>query len=244
MAVTSSRLLRSATLAVAVGMVLTGCLPGAGGAPTDDDPDRNEHGVIHTGPEPTAMTHEDGVEVWDLTVPPSVEAFGIDTDVPSRTSIFVGAYSSTSTGPRPVRLLVPSGGPVDVEATEVIFDVRDNEEAIAGTTPDEVLLPEGRLFSLSVRVPGGEGGEAGLATYRAVLGQLGLSDDSAWELEQKIASPEPVDPLGPTTRVGVGADQPRTEGVQMGVGTSFDPSREDQLFTLQVSAYWDPVPVP
>ena len=244
MAVTSSRLLRSATLAVAVGMVLTGCLPGAGGAPTDDDPDRNEHGVIHTGPEPTAMTHEDGVEVWDLTVPPSAEAFGIDTDVPARTSIFVGAYSSTSTGPRPVRFLMPEGRELELDATEVIFDATDSTETTAGTSEDEVLLPEGRLFTLSVRAPGGDGPTAGPAAYRDVLEQLDLPSDSVEELERVIASPGPVDPLGASTRVGASVDLPPTEGVRLGVSTSFDPARDLERFTLALRAHWDPVPMP
>ena len=47
---------------------------------------------------------ENGIETWDLTVPPSVEAFGIDTDVPDGARTRVGAYGSEAGGWDPVRI--------------------------------------------------------------------------------------------------------------------------------------------
>lgn len=52
--------------------------PSDSGATTTSAEERVEERVSHTGPEPTAMSYTDGVEVWDLTVEPSVEAFGIN----------------------------------------------------------------------------------------------------------------------------------------------------------------------
>jgi hypothetical protein len=224
---------------------VSGCLPVIG--PPTSAPDRfprNEYGVVHSGPEPTAMTYEDGVEVWDLTVAPSTEAFGIDTDVRPNTPVMVGAYSSTSVGPRPVQLLLPEGRSVQVDATEVIFEASDHNEAIVGSTSDDVLVPAGRLFGLQINAAIEHGPDDGRAVYRDVLGQLDLPLDSLAELEAKIVVAENADPVEDWQLVGVGESLPAAGGLQLSVGTSFRPTEADKLFHLKVNVVWDAIPIP
>lgn len=233
------------SLLTAVVLGASGCLPVIG--PPTSAPDRfprNEYGVVHSGPEPTAMTYEDGVEVWDLTVPPSTEAFGIDTDVRPNTPILVGAYSSTSVGPRPVRLLLPEGKSVQIDATEVIFEASDHDEAITDPTSDEVLVPAGRIFGLQVNGAIEHGPDDGRAVYRDVLGQLDLPLDSLTELDAKIVAAENADPIEDWQLVGVGEPLPAAGGLQLSVDTSFRPTEADKLFHLKVNVVWDAVPVP
>lgn len=242
---TLGRGLAIVSLLTAVVLAVSGCFPVIG-APTSS-PDRfprNEYGVVHSGPEPTAMTYEDGVEVWDLTVEPSVEAFGIETDVRATVGTFVGAYSSTSVGPRPVRLLLPEGKTVQVDATEVIFDMTDNAEAITGSTSDDVLVPAGRLFGLQINAVIEHGPDDGRAGYRDVLEQLDLPLDSLGELDAKIAAAENADPVEDSQPVGVGESLPAAGGLQLGVGASFRPTEADKLFHLKVNVAWDAVPIP
>jgi hypothetical protein len=244
MAMTPTRVLGPAVAALVV-VLLTGCTP----EPADPAPavsstsDGSEHGVSHRGPEPTARSYENGVETWDLTVPPSVEAFGIDTDVPENTAALVGAYASTGPGGRPVRLLLPGGEEVQVQATQVIFDALDSKEE---RTDDSgaVTLPEGRLFHLQVDALTVEGADAGVHGYRDVLEQLDLPETSVGELQQKIAAADSVDPVEASQPVGANASVPKTNGLDFGVSSSFRPNDEPLLFALRLNGAWDPVPIP
>ena len=243
------RLLVAPAMAAGLAVALTGCLLGPVVGPvTRPDTGRDDRGVSHHGPTPTALSVEDGVEVWDLTVPPTVEAFGMDAG-PVTPHLFVGAYSSSVRAPRPARFLLPGGASVDLAVHEVIFTgdtVSPDEPASPGDSEPgtrERAAP-GRYFSLSVLAPGGRGDAAGVASYRDLLRQLDLPDDSARQLEDALAHPEPVDPLGPTVLVGTGADVPGTDAVAFGVGTSVDPTGELRSFTLRFSAVWEVVPLP
>lgn len=220
-------------LAAAVVVLLTGC---ADGSPSSGG---SEHGVSHRGPEPTARSYEDGVETWDLTVPPSVEAFGIDTDVPEGARTRVGAYGSEAAGGRPVRFLLPGGKQVRVQATQVVFDALDNAQEMQDAS-GEVILPKGRLFHLRVNTVPVAGAKAGVHGYRDVLRQLDLSDTSVGELEEEIASADSVDPVDASQRVGVEAGVPKTGGLDFGPSTSFRPNDDPLLFTLRLNAAWDP----
>jgi len=178
---------------VATAGLLTGCAPGTG----------SDRSTSHHGPQPTAMTTEDGVEIWDLTVPSSAEAFGIDTSDDSTSGIEVGAYSLSGGGGRPVRFLLPDGRAVDVRANEVTFQLNDSPEGVNDPTTGEVLVPAGRLFALRVDAPAVEGADAGVAAYQEALDGLGLPADTVGEFQQKIAD-------GPTSRPG---DAPERIGV-------------------------------
>lgn len=103
---TPSRRVVGPAVAALVVVLLTGCAPGPDGPASagSASSDGSEHGVSHRGPEPTARSSENGIETWDLTVPPSVEAFGIDTDVPDGARTRVGAYGSEAGGWDPVRI--------------------------------------------------------------------------------------------------------------------------------------------
>lgn len=242
---TLGRRIAIVSLLTAVVLAVSGCFPVIGAPTTSPDRfPRNEYGVVHSGPEPSAMTYEDGVEVWDLTVEPTVEAFGIETDVRATVGTFVGAYSSTSVGPRPVRLLLPEGKTVQVDATEVIFDMTDNAEAIVGETSGEELVPAGRLFSLQIDAAVTTGPKDGRAGYHSVLEQLDLPLDTLSELDTKIEDAEDADPVEDSQLVGVGESLPAAGGLQLGVGTSFRPTSPEKLFLLRVSASWDPIPIP
>jgi hypothetical protein len=127
-------LIAAVLVATTVGL-LSGCVPGAESpAVTSDQPDVSEFSVSHHGPTPTAMTIDDGVEVWDLTVSPSAEAFGIDMSDESISDVEVGAYSSSGGGGRPVRFLLPEGKTVDARANEVIFELLDSPDGVISPT--------------------------------------------------------------------------------------------------------------
>jgi len=170
--VTSRRLLATIVL-VASSALLTGCTPRTG----------TDRATSHHGPQPTAMTIEDGVEIWDLAVPPSAEAFGIDTIDDSTSAIEVGGYTSSGGGGRPVRFLLPGGRTVDVRANELTFQLNDSPEGVNDPTTGEVLVPAGRLFALRVDAPAVEGADAGVAAYREALDGLGLLADTVGELQ-------------------------------------------------------------
>ena len=242
---TAARRVLTAVVTAAATVLLAGCVTGSpvpvGSAPSSRV--TSAQGVSHVGPEPTAMTVEDGVETWDLTVPPSVEAFGIDTDVPDNTVALVGAYASTRPGGRPVRLLLPGGEEVQVQATQVVFDALDSKEE---RTDDSgaVTLPEGRLFHLQVDALTVEGADAGVDGYRDVLEQLDLPGTSVGELQQKIAAADSVDPVDASQPVGADASVPNTNGLDFGVSSSFRSNDEPLLFALRLNGAWDPVPIP
>lgn len=225
-------------------LLLSGCVTAPGGA--DDGGEaagRASVGVTHLGPEPTAMTRDGGVETWDLTVPPTVEAFGIDTDVPPGTPVFVGAYSSTSSGPRPVVFHLHGGTSVQVQATEVIFDARDSDAPLLDPVTGEVREAAGRLVTLSVLARTPEGAGPGVTAYRDVLGSLGLPDDSAVELEQRLTDADSVDPLESSEPVQVHASLPRVQGVAVGVSARFSPDDPERI-AVDLTADWAPVPIP
>jgi len=234
---------RAAAVAAAVALLLSGCVPALGGPAPTDDPSGKDTSVSHSGPQPTAMTQDGDVEVWDLTVPPSVEAFGIDTDVAATVSTFTGAYSSSAAGGRPVRFDLPEGRAVEMQATEVIFTVTDSPEPITGGD-GEVVVPQGRLFSLSVRGGAGQGTEAGVDGYRDLLAQLALPDDSAVELQQKLDSADADDPLDGSSRTGVSASLPASQGLEIGVSASFRPQDDSRRIALELAGTWEPVAIP
>lgn len=236
----------AATLVVAtmVGL-LAGCTPAAEPAPgTSSRSDGRELSVSHHGPQPTAMTTEDGVEVWDLTVPPSAEAIGIDTSDGSTSGVQVGAYSSSGGGGRPVRFVLPGGTSVDVRANDVTFQLNDSPEGVDDPTTGEVLVPAGRSFGLRVDTPAVEGAEAGVAGYQEALDGLGLPSDTVGELEQKIAAGPTARPGDAPERIAVSASLPREQGMQFGVGTRFRPDQDITVFLLEYYANWDVVPIP
>jgi hypothetical protein len=224
-------------------LALTGCFPiiGPPTAGANKFP-RDEYGVVHVGPEPTARSYDNGVEVWDLTAAPSAEAFGIHVD--SSHSQNVGAYSASSTGGRPVRLILPEGRTVQVMALEVIFDFTDNTEEITSGQSGDVILPEGRLFTLQVNAFAGEGPKKGLDSYRAVLEQLNLPTDSLRELEAKITSAANADPIEDPARAGVAESVPAAGGLKFGVSTSFPQTTKEMPFALRLTGLWDPAPIP
>lgn len=230
----TSRRLLAAIVLVATAGLLTGCTPGTG----------TDRATSHHGPQPTAMTTEDGVEVWDLTVPPSAEAFGIDTSGGSTSGIEVGAYSSSGGEGRPVRFLLPGGRTVDVRANEVTFQLNDSPEGVTDPTTGEVLVPVGRLFALRVDAPAVEGADAGVAGYQEALDGLGLPADTVGELRQKIAAGPTGRPGDAPERIGVSVSLPREQGMQFGVGTLFRPDQDITVFLLEYYADWDVVPIP
>jgi len=229
-------------LALTAALALTGCVPVVGPVTRDRDPDlphRDERGVTQSLPEPTARSYDGDVEVWDLTSPPTAEGFGIDLS----DTLPVAAYSSTASGARPARFLLPTG-PVELDVTEVVFELRDlDEPLVAG---EEVLQEAGRTISLSVRATGGAGADEGVTSWRRLLRDLRLPDDTAAELEDLTVDPGPVDPLDSRPDVGVGVEAPRPEGagLTVGAGTTFDPRDEDRRFRTSLTVIWDAVPVP
>lgn len=229
-------------LALAAALALTGCVPVVGPVTRDRDPDlphRDGRGVTQSLPEPTARSYDGDVEVWDLTAPPTAEGFGID----ETETLPLAAYSSTASGPRPARFVLPSG-PVELDVTEVIVDLSDLDEPLV--SGEDVLQEAGRTFTLSVRATGGAGSDEGIATWRRLLRDLRLPDDTAVELEDLAVDPGSVDPLEPRPDVGVGVDAPQPEGagLTVGAGTTFDPRDEDRRFSTTLTVLWDAVPIP
>jgi hypothetical protein len=242
---TRARGLVAAVLVAATAGLLAGCAPAAEPAPgTSERADVSEFTVSHQGPTPTAMTTDDGVEVWDLTVPPSAEAFGIDTSDGSTTGVQVGAYSSSGGGGRPVRFLLPGGESVDARANEVTFQLNDSPEGVDDPTTGEVLVPKGRTFGLRVDAPAVEGADAGVAAYQEALEAVGLPSDSMSELQRKIAAGPTGRPGDNPQRTAVSASLPRAQGMGFGVSTLFRPGEEPLVFLLEYSADWDVVPIP
>ncbi|WP_146236268.1 hypothetical protein [Curtobacterium sp. MCBD17_023] len=229
-----------AVMAISTSAVLfAGCASFQAPRPgTSSHPNRSEYDVSHHGPRPTAMAIKDGVEVWDLTVPPTAEAFGIDPD----DTVMVGAYSSSTPGGRPVRFLLPGGEDVDVRANEVVFELSENDQAITSRATGKELSPAGRFFDLRVDAPAAQGAEAGVAAYRKALQELGLPDDTVSELQEQIERAATVDPLS-SPRVGVSASIPKTDGFRFSVSTAFRPDRDDPTFLLEFHGAWDPLPV-
>ena len=230
---TTRRLLATIVLVATAGL-LPGCAPGTG----------TDRATSHHGPQPTAVTTEDGVEIWDLTVPPSAEAFGIDTSDDSTSGIEVGAYSSSDGGGRPVRFPLPGRRTVDVRAHEVTFQLNDLPEGVNDPTTGEVLVPAGRLFALRVDAPAVKGADAGVAAYQEALDGLGLPADTVGELQQKIADGPTGRPGDAPERIGVSASLPLEQGMQFGVGTLFRPDRDITVFLLEYYADCDVVPIP
>jgi hypothetical protein len=184
------------------------------------------------------MVVDDGTEVWDLTIPPTTAAFGIDPD----DTVMVSTYSSSTPGGRPVRFLLPRGEVVDVRANEVVFELSEDDRAITSRATGEELSPAGRFFDLRVDAPATQGAEAGVAAYREALQELGLPDDTVSELQEQIEHAASVDPLD-SPRVGVSASLPKTDGFRFSVSTAFRPDRDDPTFLLEFHGAWDPLPV-
>lgn len=242
---TCARGLIAAVLVAASAGLLAGCAPGGELASgTSERPDVSEFTVSHHGPTPTAMTADDGVEVWDLTVPPSAEAFGIDTSDGSTTGVQVGAYSSSGGGGRPVRFLLPGRESVDARANEVTFQLLDSPDGVNDPTTGEILVPKGRTFGLRVDAPAVEGADAGVAAYREALEAVGLPSDSVSELQRKIAAGPTGRPGDNPQRTAVSASLPRAQGMGFGVSTLFSPGEDTLVFLLEYSADWDVVPIP
>lgn len=226
----------AAVLVATTAGLLAGCTPAS---------ERSPSPMTHSGPPPTAMTIEDGVEVWDLTVPPSAEAFGIAERDDPVSSFAVGGYSSHGGGGRPVRFELPGDRTVDLRAHDVVFQLNDSPEGVTDPRTGEVLVPEGRRYSLRVSTPALEGAEAGQAGYEEALAELGLPGDSARELQQEIADAPNASPLD-VGRVGASAELPSEKGMTFGVSSSFrpDPDPDRQVFLLEYSAVWDVLPIP
>lgn len=241
-----ARGLIAAVLVAATAGLLAGCAPGAEPAPgTPERADVREFTLSHNGPTPTAMTIDDGVEVWDLTVPPSAEAFGVDTSDGSTTGVQVGAYSSSGGGGgRPVRFLLPGGESVDARANEVTFQFNDSPEGVDDPTTGEVLVPKGRTFGLRVDAPAVEGADAGVAAYQEALEAVGLPSDNVSELQRKIAAGPTGRPGDDPQRTGVSASLPRAQGMGFGVSTLFRPGEDPLVLLLEYTADWDVVPIP
>lgn len=245
MAVSCTRRLAVTLLVAAAVGLLAGCTPADEPTPsTSSRADGSEPAVSHHGPQPTAMTTEAGVEIWDLTVPPSAEAFGIDTSDGATSGIQVGAYSSSGGGGRPVRFLLPGGKTVDVRANEVTFQLNDSPEGVNDPTTGEVLVPAGRSFGLRVDAPAVEGVDVGVTGYREALEGLGLPSDTVGELEQKIGAGSTRRPGDAPERIAVSASLPREQGLQFRVGTRLRPGQDITVFLLEYSADWDVVPIP
>jgi len=231
------------TAALVAGL-LAGCsgpLPGGAGGSTGTG-HGSESRVIHHGPTPTAMRHEDGVEVWDLTGPPTVEAFGIDTRGRAPLRGATGAYSSTPE--RQVRLLLPGGRSVDLAAGEVIFEASDSEEAVTDPDSGEVIIPQGRRFFLRVDGVTEEGVDAGVGAFRDALQRADLPTTKADELRDRATEPAATADTMSTKRIGESVEVPGVQGATASVSSSFGPRPDVLVFQLQVSVAWDPVPIP
>lgn len=244
MAVTSYRrltLVVSAAMAMALLAGCSGPQPGFPGATTSENHGSEGH-VRHGGPTPTAMRHEDGVEVWDLTAPPTVEALGIDTDGRAILSNAVGAYSSTPD--RPIRLLLPGGRTVEMAAGEVIFEAADSREEVTDPDSGEVIIPHGRRFLLRVDGVTEEGVDAGVQAFRDALEQADLPTAKADELRERADAPTATADTMSTKRIGESVEIPDAEGATASISSTFKPRPDVLVFQLQLYVNWDPVPIP
>ena len=139
----------------------------------DNNNDNNDD-----GPRPTARSEVDGVEVWDLQGPPSVEAFGIEAES------VVGIYETQD--PRSVRFEFPGGSELTVEATLVTFERFGGDDA---------------RFSVGIRTAQLEPDVLG-ATFRDVLDQLDVSAGPA----DQFAAEMRAAPDDQSERINIGSD--------------------------------------
>jgi hypothetical protein len=241
---THRRLMLAVFAAAAMVALLSGCsglLTGTPNDSSDDDHGREGH-VNHHGPTPTAMRYEDGVEVWDLTAPPTVEALGIDTTGRDTLSNAVGAYSSTPE--REVRILLPGGRTIEMAAGEVIFEAEDAREDLTDPETGEVIIPEGRQFSLRVDGVTEEGVDAGVGAFRETLERADLPTAKADDLRERAGSPAATADTMSTERVGESVAIPDVENASASISSTFDPDPQVLVFQLQLYLDWEPVPIP
>ncbi|PZF53874.1 hypothetical protein DEJ23_13960 [Curtobacterium sp. MCSS17_008] len=231
----------AAVMTVALLAGCSGQLPGVPGDSTSQD-HGSEARVRHHGPTPTAMRHEDGVEVWDLTGPPTVEALGIDTDGRETLSNAVGAYSSTPE--RPVRMLLPGGRTVEMAAGEVIFEAADSREEVTDPDSGKVIIPQGRQFWLRVDGLTEEGVDAGVGAFRDALEQADLPTTKADELRERASTPAATADTPSTKRIGESVELPDVQGATASISSTFKPRPDVLVFQLQFHLNWDPVPIP
>ncbi|MDB6426791.1 hypothetical protein [Curtobacterium sp. 20TX0008] len=233
----------AAVVATAVVALLSGCAGPPPGAQSDPSthPDRSETDVQHNGPTPTAMRLEDGVEVWDLTGTPSVEAFGVDTDGESPVRNAVAAYSSTDD--RPARFVLPGDRVVDLPVGEVIVTVDDYPDGLTDSS-GEVITPAGRSFVLQVEGPTTSGAAAGVAAYRDALESADLPTNGADELQEKVESVPSIDGTETSGRLGASTDVPVPDGMSAALSSRFRPSDTTPTFRMQLFVSWEPVPIP
>jgi hypothetical protein len=224
-------------------VLLAGCvgqLPGTSNVPVRT-PDPSDIDVQHDGPSPTAVRLEDGVEVWDLTGTPSVEAFGVDTDGESPVRNAVAAYSSTAD--RPARFVLPGDRVVDLPVGEVIVTVDDFPDGLTDSS-GEVITPAGRSFVLQVEGPSTSGATVGVEAYRRALDAADLPTSGADELQEKVDSVPSIDPTETSGRLGASADVPVPDGMSAALSSRFRPSDMTPTFRMQFFVSWAPVPVP
>lgn len=237
------RRLTVALVVTAAVVLLSGCVgqpPGtAGDVVGSPDPGRAD--VQHDGPEPTAMHLEDGVEVWDLTGTPSVEAFGVDTDGGSPVRNAVAAFSSTDD--RPARFLLPGDRVVDLPVDEVIVTVDDFPDGLTNST-GQVITPPGRSFVLQVEGPSTSGAAAGVEAYRQALDAADLPTSGADELQEKVDSVPSIDPTETSGRLGASTEVPVPDGMSAALSSRFRPSDTTPTFRMQFFVSWAPVPIP
>ena len=237
------RRLGVALVVAAAVVLLAGCVgqPHSGGTGSSSAPDRSAPDVQHRGPAPTAVHLEDGVEVWDLTGPPSVEAFGVDTDGAATLRNAVAAYSSAED--RPARFVLPGDRVVDLSVGEVIVTVDDHPDGLTDSS-GEVITPAGRSFVLQVEGPTSSGAAAGVAAYRDALGAAGLPTGGADELQEAVDSVPSIDPTETNERLGASTNVPVPEGTSAALSSRFRPSDTTLTFRLQFFVSWAPVPIP
>jgi hypothetical protein len=141
--------------------------------------------------------------------------------------------------------MLPGGLTVDIDATEVIFTTSDNDRAIIDDQTGEVSVPEGRVFSLSVRLAMTKGYAEGVAGYQELLEKLGLAEDpSVAELEERIATIDTLDSIEKGATINVGSESLEFEGFGLGAGTSFIPQDTDEGFHPNLGVVWNPIPIP
>lgn len=137
-------------------VALLGCLLGCVTVTSRDTADPG-------GPDPTARQIEAGVETWDLTGPPSDEAFGIDAESSA------GIYRTDE--PRTIVLQFPGGEELEVEAPLISFSRFRGAEGdnftvgIRGATVEPEMLDE---------------------QLRSIVGQLGSSPDLVDEFTAEV----------------------------------------------------------
>lgn len=154
---------RLALVLAAVVVSVTACSGGS-----DEPVDATPSSASPDAPKATALSDEDGVQVWDLTGEPSDEAFGIPADPPS------AAYNSDD--PRPVRFEL-DGTTLELDLTDLTF-----------------YHPEGDIFAFLSRSDELSADQLA-AAYRDVVEQLGVDDATADAFEADLAA-APTDEAG------------------------------------------------